>query len=117
MFDYFGFESVLEGEPVITVPGAEFAGRSEELIGDALNGGDSFSLDVINGFVDVIQRCIMADLIDAFDALNKMLTGESEFAFHGQGDGIGDGLCELEPPGMSDTCSLLLERVVGKLDD
>jgi hypothetical protein len=117
VFEDFGFESVLEGEPIVTVPGAECAGRSEELVGDALNGGDSFGLDVINCFVDVIQRGIVADLIDAFNALNEMLTGKSEFTFHGQGDGIGDGLRELEPPGMSYTCSLLFERVVGKLDD
>ena len=117
MFYNFGFQLVLEGKSVVTVPGAECPGRSEELVGNALHGGDSFILDVINGFVDVIQGGIVADLIDAFNALNEMLTGKSEFTFHGQGDGIGDGLCELEPPCMSDTSSLLFERVVCKLDD
>ncbi len=117
MFYNFGFELVLEGKSVVTVPWAECPGRSEELVGNALHGGDSFILDVINGFVDVIQGGIVADLIDAFNALNEMLTGESELTFHGQGDGIGDGLRELEPPCMSHTSSLLFERVVCKLDD
>ena len=117
MLDDVGFEFVFEGEPVIALTRTECAWLAENLVGNALGRSDPFILNVMNGLVNVIQCCIMTNLINSLDTLNQMLTGESELTFHGQRYGIGDGLGKLLSPCMGDTGSLLFEGVVSELDD
>ncbi len=84
MFDDVSFKFVLKGESIIAMAGTVCAWLAEEFVGNAVSCCYAFGLDVMNGLVDVVQCGMMANLIDSFDTLNKILTGEPELAFHGK---------------------------------
>lgn len=73
MFDYVCLQFVLEGKTVIALSGTEHTGLTEHFVGNALDGGNSLSLNVFYGFVNVIESRIVADFIDSFDTLDEML--------------------------------------------
>ena len=74
MLNDVSFEFVLEGESVIALTRTERARLTEQLVGNALDGRNTFSLDVMYRFVNVLQCRIMTNLINALHTLNQMLT-------------------------------------------
>ncbi len=84
MFDDVSFEFVLKGKSIIAMAGTVCAWLAKELVGNAVSCCYTFGLDVMNGLMDVVQCGMMANFVNSFDTLNKVLTGEPELAFHGE---------------------------------
>ena len=72
MFHDVYFEFVLEWEAIIAFSGTECAWLTEKFVWNALSG-DSLCLNVMDGFVNVIQRGIVANLIDTLNTFDKVL--------------------------------------------